>query len=67
MPAFVDVSLKTGKNKDFKVILFSHGLGAHLNMYSNICGWFASKGFIVISVQHDNDHIFIDFSHIQKN
>lgn len=31
-----------------------------MNGYSSICAWFASHGYIVVSVQHDHDEICID-------
>ena len=44
----------------YKVVVFSHGLGANMNAYSSICGWFASHGYVVVSVQHKNDQICVD-------
>lgn len=31
-----------------------------MNAYSSVCGWFASHGFIVVSVQHSHDRICVD-------
>jgi predicted dienelactone hydrolase len=60
MPAFEKVKLFFSDNRKFKLILFSHGLGANLNAYSSICSWFASHGYIVVSVQHSHDKICVD-------
>ena len=35
-----------------RVILFSHGLGGHRNMYSSLCMSLAAAGYIVISPEH---------------
>lgn len=43
------------------MIVFSHGLGSNLNNYSSLCGWWASHGYIVVSIQHNQDRIRIDF------
>ena len=43
------------------MIVFSHGLGSNLNNYSSLCGWWASHGYIVVSIQHNKDFIRIDF------
>ena len=31
-----------------------------MNAYSSICSWFASHGYIVVSVQHNHDRIMVD-------
>jgi platelet-activating factor acetylhydrolase len=36
----------------FPVAIFSHGLSGMRTMYSNICGNLASRGFIVIAIEH---------------
>jgi len=67
MPAFLNTKIHLNSSKDstdennFKVLIFSHGLGTHMNAYSSICGWFASHNFIVISVQHNQDRICVDY------
>jgi predicted dienelactone hydrolase len=43
------------------VIIFSHGLGSNMNNYSAICGWWASHGYIVVSIQHNHDRICLDY------
>jgi platelet-activating factor acetylhydrolase len=43
------LSLATHK---FPVVVFSHGLGGMRTTYSQLCGNLASRGFIVISVEH---------------
>jgi hypothetical protein len=35
-----------------------------MNGYSSICSWFASHGYIVVSVQHDHDEICVDYRHL---
>ncbi len=40
--------------------MFSHGLGANLNAYSCVTAWFASHGYIAVSVQHPHDQICVD-------
>lgn len=44
-----------------KVIVFSHGLGAHLNAYSAFCSNWASHGYIVVSVNHERDEVCVDY------
>ena len=46
--------------KKYKIVLFSHGLGANFNAYSCLTGWFASHGYIVVSIQHSHDRICVD-------
>jgi len=63
MPCFANTKLfveTENRKKEFKVVVFSHGLGANMNAYSSICGWFASHGYIVVSVQHSHDQVCID-------
>lgn len=48
------------KNK-YKVVLFSHGLGAHSRAYSSYTHWWAKRGYIVISVQHNKDDPCVDY------
>jgi len=40
-------------NKAYPVVVFSHGLSAHIHMYSVQMKEWASNGFIVFSVDHD--------------
>jgi len=35
-----------------RVILFSHGLGGHRNMYSALCMSMAARGYVVIAMEH---------------
>jgi hypothetical protein len=35
-----------------------------MNAYSSICSWFASHGYIVVSVQHSHDKICVDHRHL---
>jgi hypothetical protein len=37
-----------------------------MNAYTSICAWFASKGYIVVSVQHDHDEICVDDRHLPR-
>lgn len=64
MPVFGDASLYINdyqKDEKWKVIMFSHGLGSNMTNFSALCGWWASHGYIVVSVQHHNDRIRIEF------
>ena len=71
MPVLGDASLCVDdhdSNEKWTVIVFSHGLGSNLNNYSALCGWWASHGYIVVCIQHDQDHVRIDFpSKLRKN
>ena len=64
MPAFLLTRLHP--QPKYKLIIFSHGLGANMNVYSCITAWFASHGYIVVSVQHNQDKICVDHLHIDK-
>ena len=35
-----------------------------MNAYSSICAWFASHGFIVVSVQHIHDQVCVDHTQL---
>jgi len=35
-----------------------------MNAYSSICSWYASHGYIVVSVQHSHDKICLDYRHL---
>jgi len=64
MPVLGDASLYINdhdKKQRWNVVVFSHGLGSNMNNYSSLCGWWASHGYIVISIQHHNDLVRIDF------
>ena len=43
-----------------KLIIFSHGLGAHLNCYTGCCANWASNGHTVITINHVHDDISIE-------
>ena len=58
-------------NGKFPVILFSHGLGSFKHLYSIYLREWASHGFIVISVDHDEEVIlkwkkYVDFVNVRK-
>jgi platelet-activating factor acetylhydrolase len=36
----------------FPVVAFSHGVGGHRSMYSALCTYLASHGFVVAAVEH---------------
>ncbi|GAA5993866.1 hypothetical protein JCM5350_006823 [Sporobolomyces pararoseus] len=40
------------KEKKFPVVVFSHGLSGNRTTYSQFCGELASRGFIVIALEH---------------
>lgn len=63
MPVLGDASLYVNDSKDesWNVVIFSHGLGSNMNNFSAICGWWASHGYIVVSIQHSHDQVRIDF------
>jgi len=64
MPVLGNASLYVNdydKDEKWKVIIFSHGLGSNMTNFSALCGWWASHGYIVVSVQHHNDKIRIHF------
>ena len=64
MPVLGDASLYLNDydpNEKWNVVIFSHGLGSNLNNYSSLCGWLASHGYIVVSIQHNHDHVRILF------
>ena len=46
-------------NKAYPVVIFSHGLSANIHMYSVQMKEWASNGFVVFSVDHD-EQIFIE-------
>jgi len=59
-------------NKGFPVIIFSHGLSANVNMYSIQLKEWASNGFIVFSVDHEEQiylslKAFQDYMEIRKS
>jgi alpha-beta hydrolase superfamily lysophospholipase len=47
-------------NKD-KLIVFSHGLGAHLNASTSMFYNWVSPGYTVLSINHDKDEISPDY------
>jgi predicted dienelactone hydrolase len=64
MPVLGDASLYVNDyepDEKWNVIIFSHGLGSNLNNYSAMCGWFATHGYIVVSIQHNHDRVRIEF------
>jgi platelet-activating factor acetylhydrolase len=64
MPVLGDASLcvdDCNKEEKWKVVVFSHGLGSNLNNYSALCGWWATHGYIVVSIQHHHDRVRLDY------
>ena len=64
MPVLGNASLYTNDSdgdEKWKVVVFSHGLGSNMTNFSAICGWWASHGYIVVSIQHNHDLIRIEF------
>ena len=64
MPVLGDASFYTNdhdKEEKWTVVIFSHGLGSNLTNYSALCGWWASHGYIVVSIQHHHDYVRVTF------
>lgn len=53
VPALFGEPIKS--KKTFKPIILSHGLGGHRFLYTNVCNELASRGFLVLAVEH-RDH-----------
>lgn len=58
MPVYSQTPLKL-KDSQATVVIFSHGLGSNMNGHSSMCSWWASNGYIVISLQHFSDNVRI--------
>jgi len=41
-------------NDTFPIVLFSHGLGGCMEMYSQLCAQIASQGFWVVALEHED-------------
>lgn len=50
LPAIYGAKAKT--EQKLKCVIMSHGLGAHRNFYTNTFCELASRGFLVVSVEH---------------
>lgn len=48
------------------MIVFSHGLGSHLNAYSSIFANWVGQGYTVISVNHDQDEVCVDHRQVSE-
>jgi hypothetical protein len=44
---------KDSSNK-FPLILFSHGLGGNMELYTELCAMIASYGYIVVAIEHED-------------
>ncbi|KAL3931777.1 MAG: hypothetical protein SGBAC_011151, partial [Bacillariaceae sp.] len=51
-PCHVDAAIVAGE--EFPVVVFSHGLGGCLEMYTDICQQVASSGMIVVALEHED-------------
>jgi dienelactone hydrolase len=49
-----DDDSKTTNTVKFPVVLFSHGLGGCMEMYTQLCQQIASHGFIVVAMEHED-------------
>lgn len=54
-----------GNDKGYPVIVFSHGLSANIHIYSILLKEWASHGFVVFSVDHE-DEIHVDITKIKE-
>ncbi|KAJ3079363.1 Platelet-activating factor acetylhydrolase, partial [Rhizoclosmatium hyalinum] len=54
MPARAEAPFITTKEQPFKspVVIFCHGLAGNSTTYSTFCGSLASRGFVVLSIEH---------------
>ncbi|KXS11999.1 hypothetical protein M427DRAFT_137566 [Gonapodya prolifera JEL478] len=58
VPATVDADLLNppatddGAKDAFPVVVFSHGLAGNKTMYSDLCGEMASRGSVVVAIEH---------------
>lgn len=56
-PCYVEAPLLASdatKSKKFPVVLFSHGLGGSIEMYTELCRQVASNGLIVVAMEHED-------------
>jgi platelet-activating factor acetylhydrolase len=42
------------KEKGFPIVLFSHGLGGSMEMYTQLCHQIASHGYLVVAMEHED-------------
>ncbi|KAJ3341612.1 Platelet-activating factor acetylhydrolase [Gonapodya sp. JEL0774] len=53
IPAFINAPvLNSPEHSKFPVIIFSHGLAGNRTMYSDLCGEMASRGAVVLALEH---------------
>lgn len=53
-------------DKPFPVIIFSHGFGVPDDFYTVYCTQLASHGYVVFSINHTYDCVFVDFPDGQR-
>jgi platelet-activating factor acetylhydrolase len=42
------------RNKKFPLVVFSHGLGGSMEMYTQLCQQIASHGYLVVAMEHED-------------
>jgi len=53
-PCLINADPRTDKTRTFPVVVFSHGLGGCMEMYTQLCQQIASHGFLVFALEHED-------------